>query len=204
MFYRIVKTCPFRFLRDYYGDTLDVMFPQFPNYFLLFPLVFPHVSSSVSTIQLGVSTVSPQCFPRSLFQISRVGVACFVRNNLSYNTKSFYPSEIKNIFIEMFLPHSKSLDVGSIYRPPSQGSFTEIITERFSQINANDTEIYILRNFNINLLSNQTYIFHQTNNQLTSHEVKIYFQCCFLYDLEQLITSPTRVTRSTSSLIAQY
>ena len=59
----IVKTCPFRFLLDYYGDSFDVMFPQFPNHFLPFPMLSPHVSSSVSTIPSGVSTVSPQCFP---------------------------------------------------------------------------------------------------------------------------------------------
>ena len=32
------------------------------------------------------------------------GVACFIRNDLSYNTKSFLPSETENIFIEIFLP----------------------------------------------------------------------------------------------------
>ena len=47
---RIVKICPFRFLRDYYGDSLDVLFPQFPNHFLPFPMLFLHVSPSVSTI----------------------------------------------------------------------------------------------------------------------------------------------------------
>ena len=78
------------------------------------------------------------------------GVACFIRNDLSYNTKSFLPSEIENIFIEIFLPHSKPLVVGTIYHRPSQGSFTETITEHFSKINTNDTEIYILGDFNIN------------------------------------------------------
>ena len=63
----IVKNSPFRFLRDYYGDSLDVMFPQFPNHFLPFPMMFPHVSPSVSTISSGVSTVSPQCLPPFLF-----------------------------------------------------------------------------------------------------------------------------------------
>ena len=48
----IVKTCPIRFLRDYYGNSLDVMFPQFPNHFLPFPMVFPHVSPSVSIFPL--------------------------------------------------------------------------------------------------------------------------------------------------------
>ena len=61
---------------------------------------------------------------------------------LSYNTKSFLPSEIQNIFIEIFLPHSKPLAVGTIYRPPSQSNFTETIIEHFSKSNTNDTEIY--------------------------------------------------------------
>ena len=33
------------------------------------------------------------------------GVACFIRNDLSYNTKLFLPSEIENIFIEIFIAH---------------------------------------------------------------------------------------------------
>ena len=41
---KILKTCLFRFLRDYYGDSLYVMFLQFPNHFLPFPMVFSHVS----------------------------------------------------------------------------------------------------------------------------------------------------------------
>ena len=59
----IVKTCPFHFLSDYCGDSLDVMFPQFPNHFLPLPRVFPNVSPNASTISFGVSTVSPQCPP---------------------------------------------------------------------------------------------------------------------------------------------
>ena len=47
---RIVKTCPFRFLLDYYGDFFNVMFLEFPNHFLLFPMVFLHVPPSVSPV----------------------------------------------------------------------------------------------------------------------------------------------------------
>ena len=65
----------------------------------------------------------------------------------------------------MFLPHSKHLVLGTIYCPPSQGSFTETTTEKFSKINTNDTDIYILGDFNINLFSKQKYILHQTNTQ---------------------------------------
>ena len=108
---------------------------------------------------------------------------------------------VNDIFIEIFLPHSKPLVVHTIYRPPSEGSFTEKITEHFSKVNTNDTEIYILGDFNINLFSKQNYIFHQTNTQSMSPKVKNYFQFCSLYGLEQLIKSPIRVTCSTSSLI---
>ena len=112
------------------------------------------------------------------------GVACFIRNNLSYNMKSFLPFEIENIFTYIFLPCSKVLVVSTIYRLPSQGSFTETITEHFSKINTNDTEIYILGDFNINPFLKQKYIFDQTNTQSMSYEVKNYFQFCSLYGLE--------------------
>ena len=39
--------------------------------------------------------------------------------------------------------------MGTIYCPPSQGSFIETITEYFSKISTNNTEIYILGDFNI-------------------------------------------------------
>ena len=45
-------------MRDYYGDSLDVILPQCPNHFLPSPMVFPHVSLSVSLISSGASTVS--------------------------------------------------------------------------------------------------------------------------------------------------
>ena len=64
----IVETCQFRFLRDYCDDSLDVMFAHFPNHFPPFPMVFQHISPSVSTISSGASTVSPQCFSRFLFR----------------------------------------------------------------------------------------------------------------------------------------
>ena len=57
-------------------------------------------------------------------------VACFIRKDLFYNKKSFFSPEIENIFMKIFLPHSKAL---------IRGSFTEIITEHFSKINTNNS-----------------------------------------------------------------
>ena len=44
---------PFRFQRGYYGDSLDVLFPQFPNHFLPFPMVFSCGLFLVETISAG-------------------------------------------------------------------------------------------------------------------------------------------------------
>ena len=67
--HKIIKICQFCFPRDYYGYSLNIMFSRFPNHYCPFPMVFPHVSPSVSSVSLGVS---PQCFPCLFFQILQV------------------------------------------------------------------------------------------------------------------------------------
>ena len=47
------------------------------------------------------------------------GLACYTRNYLSYNVKSYFPKDIKNIFFELLLPNTKPIVVGTIYRPPN-------------------------------------------------------------------------------------
>ena len=51
------------------------------------------------------------------------GVACCIRNDLSYNIQSYFPKNIKNIFFELLLPNTESIVVGTIYRPPNQTNF---------------------------------------------------------------------------------
>ena len=64
------------------------------------------------------------------------GVACYVRNNLSYNILPVFPCEIKNIFFEILLPNSKPIIVGTIYRPPSQNNFLELVNSNMNKINS--------------------------------------------------------------------
>ena len=49
--------------------------------------------------------------------------ACYVRNDLSYNTLSVFPREVENIFFEILLPNSKPITLGTIYCPPNQSNF---------------------------------------------------------------------------------
>ena len=51
------------------------------------------------------------------------GVACYVRNDVSYNIVSVFLSEIKGDFFENLLRNSKSITVGTIYHPPNQSNF---------------------------------------------------------------------------------
>ena len=63
------------------------------------------------------------------------GVACYIRNNLSYNMRnplsynilSVFPCTIENIFFEILLPNSKPMIAGTIYRPSSQNNFLELL-----------------------------------------------------------------------------
>ena len=97
------------------------------------------------------------------------GVVCYIKNDLSYDIKSF-PSEIENIFFEMLLPNTKPIVARIIYQPPSQSEFLEIINTHFSKLDTNNNEIYILGDFNTNLYPNNSYIF-QKNNLLQSQPI---------------------------------
>ena len=86
-------------------------------------------------------------------------VACYIRNDLSYNIISVFPSEIESVFFEILLPNSKPITVGTIYRPPNQSNFLEVLNENMNKIDSISNETYILGDFNINLSLNDSYIF---------------------------------------------
>ena len=79
------------------------------------------------------------------------GVACYIRNDLSYNIISVFPSEIERVFFEILLPNSKPITVGTIYRAPNQSNFLEVQNENMNKIDSVSNETYILGDFNINL-----------------------------------------------------
>ena len=64
------------------------------------------------------------------------GVACHIRNDLSYNIISVSPSEIESVFFEILLPNSKLITVGTICRPPNQSNFLEVLNENMKKIDS--------------------------------------------------------------------
>ena len=87
----------------------------------------------------------------------RGGVACYVRNYLSYNILSVFPSEIESIFCEILLPNSKPITLGTIYCVPNLSHFSKILTNNMSNIDSVNNNVYILRDFNIKSHLNGSY-----------------------------------------------
>ena len=134
----------------------------------------------------------------------RGGVACYIRSDLSYNVISVFPSEIESVFFEIVLPNSKPITVGTIYRPPSQSNFLEILNENLNKIDSISNETYILGDFNINLSLNDSYIFskkYMLNNKSIPSDVKSYYEFCTFFSLYQLIKVPTRITCNSATII---
>ena len=134
----------------------------------------------------------------------RGGVACYIRSDLSYNIISVFPSEIESVFFEIVLPNSKPITVGTIYRPPSQSNFLEILNENLNKIDSISNETYILGDFSINLSLNDSYIFskkYMLNNKSIPSDVKSYYEFCTFFSLHQLIKVPTRITCNSATII---
>ena len=105
------------------------------------------------------------------------GVACYIRNYLSYNILSFYVKlKIFSLkiyyltpkFFQILLPNWKPVIVGTIYRPSSQNNFLELLNSNINKINSVDDEIYILGDFNINLFLKDSYFLVKNLEQQVS------------------------------------
>lgn len=103
----------------------------------------------------------------------------------------FFQPEIEKIFFELLLPNKKPIAVRTIYRPPNQSNFLEIINTHFGKLDTNSNKIYILRNFNINLTLtfylNNSYIFRKNNliqSQSILSDIKKYYELYTTFGLK--------------------
>ena len=121
------------------------------------------------------------------------GVACYIRNDLSYNT--VFPCEIESIFFEILLPNSKPVIVGTIYHPPHQNNFLELLNSNMNKINSVDNEIYILGDFHINFFLNDSYILEKKNilkSKSITSDVKSYLEFCTFFWIKVINKSPNK------------
>ena len=86
------------------------------------------------------------------------GVACYIRKDVCFNTRTLQCKEIENFVFDIFLPESKPIAIGFFYRPPNQAELMDLMVEKLSNLNLKDIEVYLLSDFNINLFKNSKYI----------------------------------------------
>ena len=65
------------------------------------------------------------------------GVACYIRKDLSCDNISVFPREIESVLFEILLPNSKPIIVGTIYCPPNQSNFSEVLNKNTNKIERN-------------------------------------------------------------------
>jgi hypothetical protein len=124
---------------------------------------------------------------------SRTGgcVCLYVRNSINYlDRNDLVGDNLEALCIEIHKPSSAPFIVRTIYRPPraSVYSFANI-EQLIKSIDDENKEFYLLGDLNANMLDN--------SNNTTKHLNSI----IELYQLSQTISTPTRVTMTTSSLL---
>ena len=127
-----------------------------------------------------------------------------MRNDLSFTKRNYFPHDIETIFIEIFLPKTKPMTVGIVYRPPSQASFLETMNEHFYKLDTINKETYILGDFNINLYLNNKCVFEKcptTVSNTLPYYVRKYQEFCNFFSLKQLFSCPTHISSCSSTII---
>ena len=61
-------------------------------------------------------------------------VACYVRNNLSYIEKDFFPKELENLYFETLILKIKLITVGIVYQDPNQSNFIQTLNENITKL----------------------------------------------------------------------
>ena len=121
------------------------------------------------------------------------GVGVYVKNGLEWKRRTEWESDSTEcIWLEIFIKNTKSLLIACYYRPPNSSkhlskNFNNAFNESLIAAQKEQKEIIILGDFNANYLNSQD-----------NKELKAIIN---LNGLEQIISEPTRITETSSTLI---
>ena len=117
------------------------------------------------------------------------GVCMYIRKDLAFSPRTDLQSDnTETIWIDILLPKTKPILIGTVYRPPKDNDFFEYFEEQLNKI-IPGCEIYILGDFNICFMHKLSVLY------------KKYQNCLNMFNLKQIIDEPTRVTCSSKTLI---
>ena len=116
------------------------------------------------------------------------GVCMYVNSRLSYITRPELTHEaIETVWIEIIGKQTKPVLVCTIYRPPGQNDFYDILEGCMSKVDGGET--VLIGDWNTDMLSKEAPVF------------KSFSRFCDLHSLHQLIMQPTRICDSTQTVI---
>ena len=121
------------------------------------------------------------------------GAVCFyLRSNLNFKVcEELMTDRLECLTVEISKPHSRPFFVRTWYRPPNSPPDLFDDFENFiGKIDGSNRELYLVGDMNTNLLPGVA----------DSNSSKL-INVCEIFDLNQLITEPTRVTALSQSLI---
>ncbi|XP_052224879.1 uncharacterized protein LOC127840502 [Dreissena polymorpha] len=120
------------------------------------------------------------------------GVCIFIRKDLSYNSRDDLKREdLEAIFIELFLPKTKPILCGCLYRPPTQQNFYTILDELCSSdTHFLEHETILLGDFNTDVSCRKSYPLLQCFKSFVD-----------MFHFKQLICNPTRFGNTSSTII---
>lgn len=146
------------------------------------------------------STIPNECVALKNYNIVRKdrnrnggGVAIYIRKTINFvNNSESISKGLEAVCVDIIKPNSKPLTVLSCYRPPNGDSdeFYNSLKTITAKVDNDGKELIILGDLNTNLLS-------PDNNK----SKRLFEGLTELYQLKQLITEPTRITETSSSLI---
>lgn len=122
------------------------------------------------------------------------GVCMYVSNKVKYKTRKdlcIANSDYESCFIEIERKNAKNILVGVVYRAhTSIDNFTSDIDKVFNKMNSENKITYVMGDFNIDLLKDDT-----------NRPIHDYIDLIYSYSLIPTIYKPTRITKTTATLI---
>ena len=126
------------------------------------------------------------------------GIACYIKNSISFNYHGSLSENFENILIEILLPKSKPITMSIIFRLPDQSSPIDDFNIALKVLASQGNETYFLGEGHYVLKKSYAKCQEAQSNQRL---LKPYLEICPAFGLTQLINKPTRSTLKTSSLL---
>ena len=123
------------------------------------------------------------------------GVCIFLRNSVNYRKRNeLIPDDLEGVCLEIINPYSKPFIVATVYRPPDCTSeFFHSFDDMIKAIDNENHEMHILSDMNCDLLKT-----------IPDNPTKKYNSILEMYQLSQTIDKPTRITKTSKSLIDHH